>query len=218
MFDDADEELDALRHRPGFQTQRSSDLWIFQYGLRYIPSAGDGNLYRSVKVEGLPVSTTMAQVLAKVHGDIYSACLSDTRTITGSLTAIVIFVSQRDALEFVYSNISGLRVGSTVAKSSLVHTPTYPLSNEMRSLILKDSRTRCVCVSQISKRQVELLNKALDRSVCRQYVESHEEVPGEVRIRFHSIKMASVAYTLLTRHPYLSSCDINFYKVSVRSV
>ncbi|RMJ28629.1 hypothetical protein PHISP_00486 [Aspergillus sp. HF37] len=129
VFEDAEEELDAASLRPGFHSQRSSDLWIFQYGLRYIPGAGDVNLYRTVKVEQLPGTTTVAQVLAKVHKEVYSACLSDTSAITGWYTAVVVFVSQRDALEFVFSNMSGLRIGRTVLSQVLCArrpTPCQP--------------------------------------------------------------------------------------------
>ena len=218
MFDDADEELDALRRRPGFQSQRSSDLWIFQYGLRYVPGAGDPDLYRTVKIEPLPVKTTIAQILTKVRGDVYSACLCNTSTITGSLTAIIIFVLQQDAIEFVYSNKSGLRIESTVAKPSLVHTPTYPMSAEMTSLIFEDGNTRCISISQASKDQVKLLNGVLDSSICRQYVESQEEESDKVYIRFHSIKMASVAYSILIHHPGLGGCQINFHRMSSLSI
>lgn len=217
VFDDTEEELDAATLRPGFHSQRSSDLWIFQYGLRYIPGAGDLNLYRTVKVEQLPGTATVAQVLAKVHGEVYSACLSDTSAITGWYTAVVVFVSQRDALEFVFSNVSGLRIEGTVAKPSLVCTPTYPMSAEMRKLIAIRGHTRCIAISHITGHQVVLLNKVLDQSACRLYVESRDEAAGTFYIRFHTIKMASMAYALLNGHPHLAGCEISFYKRSVRS-
>lgn len=216
-FDDNEEELEAVNCRPAFQSYRSSDLWIFQYGLRYLPGVGETNRYRTVKVEQVPRHATLGHILAKAEGEVYSASLADTSAITGSNTAFVVFVFERDAEEFVNGTRSGLRIGETLAKTSLIHTPTYPMSAEMKSLIFQHGRTRCLVIYEITKSQVEILNSVLGQFARRQYVESHVSEEGVVYVRFPSIRMATSAYNMLKSDPTFHGCYITFYRSSAGS-
>lgn len=216
VFDDHDEELDAVAHCRGFESGgRSSDLWVFQYGLRYIPTAGENNLYRTVKIEQLPGSVTLNHIFPKFHGEVYSSSIFNTSPIIGSNTAIVTFVWQSDALEFVYSTPeSGLRIGPVRVIPTLVHTPTYPMSAEMKMLVLRLGHTRCLAISPPASK-VDRLNRFLDRFLERLNVESRKEnEAGEVCVRFHSIKMASTMQTILSRSSTLGDCEVRFYSAS----
>ncbi|KAL1975453.1 hypothetical protein VTN31DRAFT_3845 [Thermomyces dupontii] len=72
-----------------------------QSGIRYIPPPEESDVYRTVKIENLPANATMDQVLGQVcYGDVYSAHLLNTAGITGYHTAIIVFLSQREAIDF----------------------------------------------------------------------------------------------------------------------
>lgn len=219
VFDDPDEELDAVAHCRGFQSdRRSSDLWVFQYGLRYIPAAGESNIYRTVKIEQLHGSDTLHHIVPKIHGEVYSASVFNTSPITGSYTAIVTFVWQSDALDFIHATReSGLRVESTTVKPSLVNTPTYPMPAGMKTRILQYGYTRSIAIS-VPASNIDLLNQFLDESLNPLKVECREQnEAGEVCVRFHSIKVASGMLDLLKRSPGLGDYGVRSYQASQES-
>lgn len=92
VFDSPDEEQGVASIRSNFISQRktASELWVFQYGLRYIPGPAQGNSFRTVKIEDLPLSTTMDQVLEAIRGgDVFSAQLLNTGFLTGDRKSVV---------------------------------------------------------------------------------------------------------------------------------
>ncbi|OOF95853.1 hypothetical protein ASPCADRAFT_168573 [Aspergillus carbonarius ITEM 5010] len=215
VFDNIDDEIDALLYRPNLITQESpADLWVFQYGLRYLPAKDERDVYRAITIENLPSDVTMKQVLPLIHGEIYSAHLLDTVPITGYSTAFVTFVSQTDTLSFLKSSGGQLVVGAAQARVTLVPTPTYPMTAAMTRLVRNEGCTRCVCVSGLRETLKREVHRVLGKSPHTNYVERIEdgEVVGEVNIRFHSIKVAIAAHGLLKSHPSFGVCKFRFLK------
>lgn len=190
-----------------------SKLGSFQYGLRYFPGT-DGNAYRTVKIENLPLETTMDKLLPKVQGGrIYSAQLLNTRRITGYHTAIVIFVLQRDAQHFLeHVSKFGFWVGHTKAGVSLVNTPTYPMPTEMQRLVFGEAHTRCLAISNLDESLMSELCRVLLKSCCHDYIERVEEEYDGVCVRFHCIKMASLAFELVKDNPRFARCKLKFVR------
>lgn len=215
IFNNWKEELSASSYRPNLiSRQHLSDMWIFQYGIRYIPREGDTNSYRTVKIEELPLNTTMDEILPKIRGRIYSARLLNTSQITGYHTAIVIFILQSDALRFLqHASKSGLWVGHTKVKVSLVNTPTYPMSVEQERLIFEEGHTRCVSISNLRESLLVDLYNVLYDSVCHNYMECIEEgYRNDICIRFHSIPMATMAFKLIESNPKFRACRVAFIR------
>ncbi|PYI03843.1 hypothetical protein BO78DRAFT_451305 [Aspergillus sclerotiicarbonarius CBS 121057] len=213
VFDNPDDEMDALLYRPNIVAKESPvELWVFQYGLRYMPTKHERDVYRAISIEKLPSDVTMKHVLPLINGEIYSAHLLDTVPITGYSTAIVTFVSQTDTLSFLRSSGGKLAVGAAQAKVTLVPTPTYPMTAAMRRLVRDEGYTRCVCISGLRETLKKEVHRVLSRSPCINYLERIEDggVVGEVNIRFHSIKMAIAAHGLLKSHPSFASCKFRF--------
>lgn len=204
VFDDEQEELEAVMRYTNQITRRPpSDIWILQYGLRFMPAAGDNNVYRTVKLELPSSAITTNQILSQIHVEIYSILLLNTFQLTGSNTAIITFISQTDAITFLESTKSGLRIGKHTARVLPVHTPTYPMSLEMSRRIYLDGFTRCLMVCNQRRTAKAEIQRILRKSACGSYIEGIEEgcVVGEVYVRFHSIKMAALAFEILNRHP-----------------
>lgn len=216
VFDDQKDEAGALLYPQNFLSRQPlSSRWVFQYGLRYIPTIDEANAYRTVRIEKLPEDISLDQVLSVTPGEVYSSRLFDTTAITGYNTVIVVFLFEHDARSLVQSASGGLRVGSSSAKVTLVGTPTYPMPPEMDQLIQR-GHTRCLVVSNMSDSNQADLAQVLQRSAYRSYVERIEEGPSErdVSIRFHCIKSASAACSLLQGHPIFRKCHVSFLKKS----
>ncbi|RAL02466.1 uncharacterized protein BO80DRAFT_472505 [Aspergillus ibericus CBS 121593] len=213
VFDNPDDEMEALLYRPNIVAKESPvELWVFQYGLRYIPAKHERDVYRAITIEKLPSDVTMKQILPLIDGEIYSAHLLDTVPITGYSTALVTFVSQTDTLRFLQSSGGKLTVGAAQAKVTLVPTPTYPMSAGMARLVRDGGNTRCICVSGLRETLKGELHRVLGKSPYINYLECMEDggVAGEVNIQFHSIKMAIAAHAMLKCHPNFSGCKFRF--------
>ncbi|OGM45672.1 hypothetical protein ABOM_005443 [Aspergillus bombycis] len=215
VFDDEEDELGAFYFRPNLLSRHPfSDIWMFQYGLRYVPAKGDSNVYRTVRIESLPSTLTLKDILPAVSGEVFSARLTDTIPIVGSNTAIVTFVWQSDAVRFAQASRSGMHIGPAVAKVVPVNTPTYPISAELKKLIFKEGYTRCLCVSNLRESLKSEVRRVMEKSVHSDYIERIEDglVLGETYIRFHSIKVAAAAYDQLRNHSCFTKCAFRFLK------
>lgn len=214
VFDDQEEEADAL-HYPNNLLSRVplSNRLVFQYGLRYIPTTTETNIYRTVRIEQLPANITLNHVLPAVSGEIYSSRLFDTMAITGHNTVVVVFLLESDARNFVETAKKGLHVGSTLAKVTLMNTPTYPMPAEMDRLV-NNGYSRCLVVSDVTATIQKDICGVLDRSAYRSYVERVKAGPsaGQVSIRFHCIKSAASVVSLLQGHPSFRKCSVSFLK------
>ncbi|KAI2818649.1 hypothetical protein CBS115989_4911 [Aspergillus niger] len=213
VFENTDEELDALLYRPNIVSKGSpAELWMFQFGLRYIPAESDRDVYRAVTIEKLPSDVTLQQLLPLVHGEIYSAHLLDTVSITGSNTAFIAFVTQADTFDFLETSGGSLALGATQAKVTLVSTPTYPMTAGMARLVFEEGHTRCVCISGVRDTLKAEIRRVLGRSPYLDYLERIEDgqALGEVYVRFHSIKVATAAYGLLKSHPSFHEFKFRF--------
>jgi hypothetical protein len=157
---------------------------------------------------------TLGQVLPSIPGEIYSASLCNTSPITGYNTAIVTFVLEKDALDFVQKSKEGLPLGFCVASVALIHTPTFPMTTKMSRLIHQKGYTRCLVISNLRRSLKEEICRVLKRSAYYNYIESVEEgqVVGDVYVRFYSIKMAAAAYDIFQGHPSFDRSSIKFLK------
>lgn len=102
VFDSRLEEVSAARHSGNLIGGPLTENMFFQYGLRYIPPATSGDLYRSVLIEKLPQGISLDQILPQVRGGrIYSASLCDTSNITKYWTALIVFFHETGASAFL---------------------------------------------------------------------------------------------------------------------
>ncbi|KAL2004723.1 hypothetical protein VTN00DRAFT_3251 [Thermoascus crustaceus] len=220
VFDSPEKERGVANYRNNYNLisprKASSELWIFQYGLRYIPAlAEQGNAFRTIKIEDLPLSTTMDQVLEALRGGkVYSAHLLNTGFMTGYHTAIIVFLYQSQAEEVSRrASESGFFVGSKRAKVSVLNTPTYPMSAEMERLIFEEGFTRCVALYNFDhETMIGKLYAVLKSCICWDYLEciEHGYDKKAICIRFHCIKAAAKAFKLLRVHFHFRTCKVEF--------
>lgn len=200
VFESQKEELSAVRygksHNDLFMNVRDNSF--FQWGLRFIPKPGQDNIFRTVVIEKLPRTVTLDRILPQIRGgEVFSASLMDTSTISGSASALITFVHQAGALNFLRLVArDGFFLGISPAQVRPVPTPTYIMSNEIETQIYQFGRTRCVLISSHSHKALKQeVSRVLSQSRLRHCVEcfGERDSDGEVTVRFHSIKMAWAA-------------------------
>lgn len=217
VFDDAEQELDAFMNRTNMLDYRKpyNELWVFQYGLRYIPSISDKNVYRTIRIEEIPLDKTLSQILPVIIGEIYSARLADTYRITGYNTAVITFVTEEDAANFVAGSANrtyALPFGRVIP----VHTPTYPIPADTEKLIIEQGCTRILgifhCRPTLKREITRAMTSPFQNHILQ--LENIVDGPGigEVSVKMLSVKAAAVVFDWLRNHPTLSKCQFRFLK------
>jgi hypothetical protein len=216
VFDTQKEEMSAVHygktHNNLFKNVRDNSF--FQWGLRFIPKPGQDNIFRTLVIEDFPNSVTLDRILPQIRGGaVFSASLMNTSTITGSATALITFVHQVGALNFLrLVSREGFFIGISPAKVRPVPTPTYLMSNEIETQIYHFGRTRCVLVSSPSHKALKQeVSRVLSQSRLRHSVEcfGERDNDGEVTVRFHSVKSAWAACMTLASDSKLQGVSIN---------
>lgn len=216
IFNDADEEIDAFNARSNMiERQPYSELWVFQYGLRYIPTLSDLDVYRTIRIEDLPRGVVMSQILPLIVGEVYCARLADTSNITGYNTAMVTFVTQKDAVKFV-TLIINKTIILPFGKLVPVHTPSYPMPAETERLITDEGYTRTLGIFHIRPSLKAEIMRALNNTNFKYFlqVEVVGDGPavGEVSVKMLSVKAAAMLFEWLRRHPTLGKCQFRFLR------
>jgi hypothetical protein len=187
----------ASKNLPGF----------FRYGYAYIPSLIDTNFYRTILISNLPSSIELRDILARVRGgEIVSAMVLDTISLTGGKTAIVQFVHESAAAEYVaYVHAHPVVFGEerVSAEVTLVQTPTWPLSDLSRWRILVQKQTRCLYISHFPP-EMDLEVMVRDLTYGNAFRAAHVlavDMDNErtVWLEFASVNAAGVAFGILTK-------------------
>ncbi|KAL4988194.1 hypothetical protein BDW68DRAFT_177083 [Aspergillus falconensis] len=217
VFDDAEQELDAFMNRTNMLDHRKpyNELWVFQYGLRYIPSISDTNVYRTIRIEEIPLDKSLSQILPLIVGEIYSARLADTHRITGYNTAIITFVTEEEAANFV-AGAADRTYALPFGRVIPVHTPTYPMPADTEKLIVEQGCTRILGIFHCRP----TLKREITRAMTSPYpnhilqLESIVDGPGigEVSVKMLSVKAAAVVFDWLRNHPTLGKSHFRFLR------
>ncbi|KAF3386828.1 hypothetical protein F1880_001363 [Penicillium rolfsii] len=204
VFESQQEELSAVHYGKSHDNlfKNVHDNSFFQWGLRFIPGPGQENIFRTMVIECLPKTVTLDRILPQIRGGaVFSASLMDTFAISGYATALITFVHQAGALNFLRLVARhGFFLGISPAQVRPVPTPTYLMSKEIETQIFQFGRTRCVLVSSDNHKSLKQdVSRVLSQSRLRHSVErfGERDADGEVTVRFDSIKMAWAACLLL---------------------
>lgn len=209
VFESQEEEVSAAQYGTTHHNVFKGvyDNSFFQWGLRYIPTTGHDNIFRTVVIDELPKTATLDRILPQIRGGaIFSASLLDTSTITGCPTAMITFIHQDGAVNFLRRFArDGFYIGFSRAQVRPVPTPTYLMAAETKTQIYRLGRTRCLLVLARQKALKKEIHQVLSQSRLRQYVEcfGERDPDGEITIRFHSVRMAGVAFMMLATDPKL---------------
>ncbi|KAF4627546.1 hypothetical protein G7Y89_g10605 [Cudoniella acicularis] len=208
IWDDREEKqkvIDLQGRFAGRQDLRFPDF--FKHGIVHVPSEGETNCFRTVVIGNLPANVELRDVLQRVRGgEIVSAILVSTESITGSKSALVQFVNGAAAEGYAafaskHPIFFGKDEEKVEAEITLINTPTYPLTNGQKNLLFNHKQTRCL---RISSFPTSLSLAGLQRSlagVCAlrasSFVEMYFDFERTLHLEFSSLMAASVARGIL---------------------
>ncbi|KAJ5305894.1 hypothetical protein N7508_004909 [Penicillium antarcticum] len=210
------------------RAMRVSDLAVVEHGVRYIhrksditkdllSDSSDSNVYRTVKIEGLRQHIEAKDILSYVRGGVvFSAAVYDTVSLIGSYTAIIIFVEEQGAVNFLDRvRRQGYFIPLETVYVTQITTPTYPILRSLHDLIHNKDRRRTLVFNDCEETTdtVKTLKTGIHRFLCKidridRFEAFGENDPtGLLSVRFVSIAAAIDIQVLLKRHP-------NFHKYS----
>ena len=158
LFDD-DNECDHIRRTLG-----PKQSVFFDHPVRYLPLSQEQNIYRTVMIDHIPVSATIADVLREIRtGQVESIQLFDRiGNVTDFKTARVVFVYENPAREIqIEASLPGVFIQGRKVHVWIVLQPTYPRSSAMGEAILNQGYTRLLVIGNVSPSTVARLDRML---------------------------------------------------------
>ena len=223
LWEDKEERKDAVEIHMRATSFRARDAEtkfpdFFRYGISYRPSSSDSNYLRTIMLTNLPLETELRDVLARVRGgEVLSASLHDTRSITSSLSARIVFRNEAAAEEYVlYCSQHPLAFPSTSSPATvtLLSTPTYPLNPRTLGRLISHAQTRCLSLPffppSFSLNGLERQLSAGNGRRADMLVEMWIDEDGTLHLHFSDVLSADAAYRILTHFPAYRGLEVLF--------
>ncbi len=202
------------RCNTGFDDLRHPDF--FKYGLRFTPSHDQGNVYRTVTISGLPANITISMVLNGVRGGaVLESQLLNTLRISGSITALIIFLHEHSAFAYEeHAKKHPIIFNGLVANVAVVPTPTWPIKPKLRKAVFNHQHSRCLEVHNFPRSisPSELRKDIGHYEVLRfdHLVHTEMRKDGILVLQFSSIDGAGWAYGMLSSFRAYRDCEPYF--------
>jgi hypothetical protein len=232
LWTSPEERNDAIRSHQSGMDRASNKAFVefFRHGIAYVPSETDSNYLRTVHIGNLPKDIELRKVLARIRGgQIISAVLLNTVSITGSMSAMVQFVHEADAEEYVTytsehpisfpptcdssTKTSGEGMGMK-AEITLIQTPTYPLAIPARVRIHEHGQTRCLVLpgfpENYSIRSLERNLACGNGHRATSLIEFWLDEEQTLHLEFSSVGAAGSAYGILTNWQIYRGLQVAF--------
>lgn len=188
---------------------------FFRYGIQYNPPEGDSTAYRTVMITNLPTDTSLNSLLDRVRGGlVVSATVLDSRSITNSLSAIVVFLEASAAASYAnFACTHEIRFSGRVAKVTRLSKATWPMPMLLQKAISEGNSTRCIellCMpGTLSETQLRC-----DLQLHHLKIDMVEKIQvddtGVILISFASVEAAGHANGLLESLPQYQSVRRRF--------
>ena len=172
--------------------------------------------YRTIMIENIPSDIHLLDIMSVIKGDgIFSGQLLQTTSITGSLTARIVFLEQRFAFDFMHK--ISQKPGSSqirIASAYLVATPTWPIPSAVYSMGLFEVATRCLNIRNApSDLTAEIIYSWLDAEECTNPLNSPliKRNGDELLIWFSSVAAASRGRYILSHNSHSKDLEMGYY-------
>ena len=188
----------------------------FRWGISYRPLPHETNTLRSLSMTNLPADISLSLLLDKVRGGvIVAARLLDTRKITNSLSALVTFVLEESAIAYNgFIRTNPITFGGIQVQVQLLCTPTWPLSNSLRTAINVHYHTRCLevfgfpCSITLTVLRQDLRVHLVVHVDAIEFMQLRDD--GVLELRFSSIEYAGKARDILSTWKKYRRCVVSF--------
>ncbi|KAI9833488.1 MAG: hypothetical protein M1819_003646 [Sarea resinae] len=185
-------------------------------GVRYLPFAHHPDVFRTVMMQKIPPGVALHDVLEKVRGGlVVSARLLSTEVICGTQTAMVTFLRESAALDYIdFATTNSITFAGSQAQISFAETATWPSTQCIRDGIEQHGHSRCLRIYDLpSKAPVAMLKKKLHPvEYYGVHVIDHREdgLSGDLEVRFSSVATSVLARAILKLTPAYCRSRINF--------
>ena len=169
-------------------------------------------------VTNLPFDISLETLLGRIRGGaLFWASILDSRTITGTMSAMIVFLRASAATEYAkFCSNHSLVFSGQVAPVTKVLTPTWPISEALQKAISDRGLTRCVKIEgfppwislEVLKRTLRVTENLAHSSAKIEHMELDEN--ASLSIRFSSMEAASQAYEDLTSIPLYQNLKMDF--------
>jgi hypothetical protein len=161
----------------------------------------------------------VSEILSKVRGGTVIYCrLLPTTPITGSPSALLRFLNEGEALAYDdFCHAHPVHIKDKKLETSLVRSPSWPLSYALEYMIMEGGCTRCIFINGFNDK----IPPATMRKVLRRPYKM-EDATGQVEmelfkgrgleIRFASIEYAIYAHNKIRSHKGFDKCQVSFVK------
>lgn len=210
LFDSLQERGEAIRNQQDLvgRSKEPSFPLIFTHGFRFIPGEDDTNFIRTVHIGNLPQDIHLREVLTRVRGgDVVSAILMDTKSVTGNMSALVQFSHESDAEEYAcFSELNPVSFGEDgekkVAEITLLESsPTYPMRHKKATTLDDHKPTRCLAIqgfsSRFSVRRLEQNIACGNFSRADSLLDTYFDEGGILHLEFSNIAVAGSSLAIL---------------------
>ena len=184
----------------------------FKYGLRFNPSHDQRNVYRTVTISGIPANATICMILDGVRGGaILESKLFNTLKVTGSNTALIIFLHEHSALAYEeHARKHPIIFGGLVAEVTVVPTPTWPIKPTLHKAVFNHQHSRCLEVHDFPRSiSPSRLRKDIGHSKeldLDHLIHMEMRKDGTLLLQFSSIYGAGRAYGMLSTFRAYRGC------------
>lgn len=166
---------------------------------RYAPSESLTNsVYRTVLIANISTATKLVDLTNSIRGGMLESIkLRDTRQMTGSLTALVVFLTQSSAVDYIQFRLEHpLYLHDRQLSVTRIQTPTMPIPRQLRSAIER-GYTRCVRAlyipDHLNAHAISILLNRGDSTNSHGIISIHEGHKQAWHISFESVDAAGWA-------------------------
>ncbi|EHL02046.1 hypothetical protein M7I_2001 [Glarea lozoyensis 74030] len=176
IWESREEKTSALvtqRLMAGDRDRRVS-VDFFKHGIQFVPAQPENKHQETVLIGNLPHNIELRDILNRVRGGkIVSAILLDTKPLTGKMSALVRFVYETSAAQYIsYVKENPIYFGEDDTKLQaeiiLLPTPSYPLNFGLTNAIFNLSHTRCIAIPYFPQISISFFETSLSSTTFRQ--------------------------------------------------
>lgn len=164
---------------------------FWQHPVRYMPNVADRNLYRTLMIDFLPLTTTLKNVLALIRGGALESIqlFPPIGNVTDFITARVVFHYELPAIDM---QLHWMRYPMTVhgypIRVLLVNEVTYPKSRQLDEDVFMRCYTRILLIENVKEGIISLLPVILQRQMRMGFIiEIREANDGTPLVEFTSV-------------------------------
>ena len=120
---------------------------FYEHSIRYDPAANAEGVFRTVIITNLPPTTRLNEVLGHIRGGtVFSCKLMDTALITGTMSAMAVFISEKAAAEYVKMTMHQ-QSRQQLPRDVVPHVAVLPTATWPVPTWLKEANfTRCLAI------------------------------------------------------------------------